>query len=145
MKLIEKYSTLLEKLTSLKALPLLFLRLVLAYGFYGPAKMKWADISSIASWFESLGYPLPVLNAYMAAGMEALGVVLLFLGLGTRIIALPLMFVMLVAISTVHWGNGFEAGSNGFEIPLYYFLMLFVLLVYGGGKWSLDNLINSKR
>jgi len=111
----------------------------------GSASALFYNVSSIASWFESLGYPLPVLNAYMAAGIEALGVVLLFLGLGTRIIALPLMFVMLVAISTVHWGNGFEAGSNGFEIPLYYFLMLFVLLVYGGGKWSLDNLINSKR
>ena len=48
---------------------------------------------------------------------------------------------MLVAIVTVHLGNGFEAGSNGFEIPLYYLLMLFALLINGAGKISLDNLI----
>ena len=48
---------------------------------------------------------------------------------------------MIVAISTVHIGNGFEAGSNGFEIPLYYILMLFSLLISGPGKISIDSLI----
>ena len=33
-----------------------------------------------------------------------------------------LMIVMLVAIFTVHIGNGFAAGDNGFEIPFYYLL-----------------------
>jgi len=145
MNLVNTYNVVVDKLSNLKSLPLLLLRLVLAYGFYNPAKMKWADISSIASWFESLGYPLPTLNAYMAAGLEAIGVVLLFLGLGTRLIAFPLMFVMFIAIATVHWGNGFESGSNGFEIPLYYLLMLFTLLIYGGGKYSLDNLIKNRK
>jgi len=51
---------------------------------------------------------------------------------------------MLVAIKTVHWANGFEAGNNGFEIPLYYLLMLFVLFVYGGRRFSLDRAIDGK-
>jgi putative oxidoreductase len=83
---------------------------------------------------------MPAFNAYMAAGTESLGVLLLFLGLGTRIITIPLMVVMLVAIFTVHLANGFEAGSNGYEIPLYYLIMLFTLLVFGPGKISLDHL-----
>ena len=52
-----------------------------------------------------------------------LGIVLLTLGFGTRVIALPMMFVMIVAIFTTHISNGFAAGDNGFEIPFYYFLM----------------------
>ena len=80
-----------------------------------------------------MGYPVPLLSAYLAATTEALGVVLLALGLGTRLISVPLMFTMLVAIFTVHIGNGFNAGDNGFEIPLYYLFMLFVLFVYGSG------------
>ena len=36
------------------------------------------------------------------------------------------------------------AGDNGFEIPLYYFLMLFALVVYGSGKFSLDYLLDRK-
>jgi putative oxidoreductase len=133
---------LVEKLTFL---PLLLVRLVLAYGFYTPAMMKWKDINAIAGWFgEQLHLPFPLLNAYLAASTEAAGVVLLTLGLGTRIISIPLMVTMFVAIRTVHWGNGFEAANNGFEIPLYYLLMLFILLVSGPGKISLDHLIESK-
>jgi len=128
----------------LKDLPLLLIRLVLAYGFYGPAMMKWNDIHAIGDWFKSLGYPFPYLNAYMAGITEVAGFILLLLGLGTRLISIPLMVVMLVAITTVHLANGFQAGSNGFEIPLYYFIMLFTLFVYGPGKISLDYFIQSK-
>ena len=127
----------------IKDLPLLFLRIVLAYGFWGPAKMKWNDINAIGEWFASMEMPLPLLNAYLAAGTEMAGVFLLLLGLGTRLITIPLMITMLVAIFMVHGANGFDAGSNGFEIPLYYLLMLFTLSVYGSGKLSIDNLIKT--
>lgn len=133
-----------EMLEKLDSISLLLLRVALAYGFWGPAMMKWGNMSGIAEWFASMGYPLPTLNAYLAGTTELAGAVLLLLGLGTRVIAIPLMFVMMVAIFTVHIGNGFEAGNNGFEIPLYYFLMLFVLLAYGGGKFSLDHLLAGK-
>ncbi len=123
-------------------LTLLFLRLILAYGFYSPAMHKWDDISAVATWFESIGIPLPTLNAYMAASTELLGVVLLSLGLFTRLISVPLIIVMVVAITSVHLGNGFSAGDNGFEIPLYYMLMLFALATHGGGKFSVDHFLN---
>jgi len=142
---IIKTAKIFSKLKSaLEDFPLLFMRLTLAYGFYVPAKMKINNINDIASWFESLGIPLPGFNAYLAAGTEAFGVVLLTLGLGTRIITLPLMITMAVAIFTVHYQNGFNAGDNGFEIPLYYLIMLFTLFVFGPGRLSLDFLIRKK-
>ncbi len=131
-------------LTNLKDLPLFFFRLILAYGFYIPATMKWGNISGIAEWFGSMGIPLPLLNAYLAATTEMAAVILLPLGLATRIISIPLLFTMVVAIVTVHLGNGFNAGDNGFEIPVYYMLMLFALLTNGAGKFSLDHLISRK-
>lgn len=144
MNLKERYTCVIDGLSNLKSVPLLFLRLVLAYGFLNPAKMKVSNIDGIISWFESINIPLPALNAYLATGTEVLGVILLTLGLGTRFISIPLIITMIVAILTVHLGNGFEAGSNGFEIPLYYIIMLFTLLVYGSGKFSLDHLLNKK-
>lgn len=124
---------------------LLFIRLILAYGFYEPMMGKWSDIGAVAKWFgEDLGLPFPLLNAYMAASTEALGVALLTLGLGVRFISLPLMVIMVVAISTVHLSNGFSAGENGFEIPLYYMIMLFVLATHGGGKLGIDGLFAKK-
>ncbi|MCL6097511.1 MAG: DoxX family protein [Bacteroidetes bacterium] len=143
-KLLKFYSPIVCEINKLRDLPLLFMRLVLAYGFYTTASMKWSNISGVAEWFGSLGIPAPTFNAYLAASTEAAGVVLLTLGLATRFISIPLMITMIVAIVTVHLPNGFEAGSNGFEIPLYYFIMLSALLINGAGKFSLDNFIGKK-
>lgn len=132
------YQNFIKKISKLRDLPLLFIRLVLAYGFFTPAKMKWGDIQSIADWFESMNYPLPTLNAYLAASAEAAGVVLLTLGLFSRLISIPLIITMLVAIFTVHISNGFNAGDNGFEIPLYYLIMLVTIFILGPGRISLD-------
>lgn len=124
-----------------QSLSLLLARITLAYGFYEPAMQKWSDIKSVAVWFGSLGIPLPTINAYLAASTELLGVVLLTLGLFTRLISVPLMIIMVVAIVTVHWTHGFSAGNNGFEIPLYYLLFLAIFASYGAGKFSLDHLL----
>ncbi|NCS90782.1 MAG: DoxX family protein, partial [Ignavibacteria bacterium] len=106
--------------------------------------MKWQNIGGVAEWFGELGIPFPTINAYLAATTEAAGVVLLVLGLATRVISIPLIITMMVAIVSVHWQNGFEAGNNGFEIPLYYLLFLFALLIKSSGKYSLDYLLKKK-
>jgi len=124
-----------------QSLSLLFARLAVAYGFYDPAMQKWSDISSVATWFGSIGIPFPTLNAYMAASTELIGVVLLTLGLFTRLISIPLIVIMVVAITTVHLVNGFSAGDNGFEIPLYYMMFLAIFASFGAGKLSLDYLL----
>ena len=124
-----------------QSLSLLLARFAVAYGFYEPAMQKWSDIGAIATWFGSMGIPLPTLNAYLSASTELLGVILLTLGLFTRLISLPLIVVMVVAISTVHLAHGFSAGDNGFEIPMYYMLFLAIFASFGAGKFSLDYLL----
>jgi putative oxidoreductase len=142
MRFFKKLNNLLDSVgEKTKDLSLLFLRLILAYGFYSPAVSKWNDINAVGNWFESMGYPFPHLNAYMAGITEALGVILLILGIGVRGISAILIFVMFVAITTVHLKHGFNAGDNGFEIPLYYAIMLFALFSYGGGKYGLSSLL----
>jgi len=141
MKCKQMYMEFFRLSEYLKPLSLLLARLVVAYGFYEPAMMKWNDINSIAQWFGSMGIPFPTLNAYMAASTEAAGVILLTLGLLTRFISLPLIIVMIVAIVTVHLPHGFSAGENGFEIPLYYMLFLLIFVAHGAGKFSIDRLI----
>jgi putative oxidoreductase len=141
MKAIQMYRKVTGKLSNLQDLPLFFFRLILAIGFFTPAMMKWKNIGGIAEWFGSMGIPMPTINAYLAASTEMAAVILLPLGLATRLISIPLMITMVVAIVTVHIGNGFNAGDNGYEIPLYYMLMLLSLLISGAGKFSLDHII----
>ena len=124
-----------------QSVSLFLARLAVAYGFYEPAMQKWSDITSVAGWFDSISIPFPTLNAYMAASTEILGVVLLTLGLFTRLISIPLIIIMIVAIATVHLSHGFSAGDNSFEIPLYYMLFLALFASLGAGKLSLDYLL----
>jgi putative oxidoreductase len=149
---------------------LLALRLMLAYAFFEPALMKIQNFDYIVTWFGSgqgnLNLPLPYLNALLATTTETVGVILLTLGLFTRLISIPLVITMIVAILTVHtsgfavakelsethyvFSNGqmqFETNyqyMNGFEIPLYYILMLLTLVTKGSGKLSLDHLLLKK-
>jgi len=131
-------------LNNFQSLSLLLARLVIAYGFFEPAMNKWKNMGGTADFFASLGIPFPTINAYLAATTELLGLVLLALGFLTRLISIPLMVVMIVAITTVHLAHGFSAGNNGFEIPLYYFLFLLIFASYGAGKFSLDHLLFEK-
>lgn len=141
MKIKDLYMNFTSVSNLFKPVALLLARLIIAYGFYEPAMNKWSDIENVAQWFDSLGIPFPLLNTYMAATTEITGVVLLTLGLFTRAISLPLIIVMIVAIVTVHLPNGFSAGDNGFEIPLYYMFFLFIFVSHGAGKFSLDRLL----
>lgn len=127
-----------------KDLSLLFVRLLLAYGFLNPAMMKIKNFDSIVEWFDSMGLPFPMVNAALATATESFGVILLTLGLGIRFISIPLIIVMVVAIVSVHLNNGFEASENGFEIPLYYIGMLITLFSFGSGKFGLDYWIVKK-
>ncbi|WP_419770887.1 MAG: DoxX family protein [Candidatus Marinarcus sp.] len=138
------FQTIINGLNNFQSLALFFARLLVAYGFYEPAINKWHDIQSVAFWFESLGIPAPLLNAYMAATTEIVGVVLLTLGLLTRYISLPLIVVMIVAILTVHLPHGFAAGDNGFEIPLYYMAFLIIFATHGAGKISIDYFLGKR-
>jgi len=118
---------------------LLAARLVVATGFTEAAHLKWEAIDATGQWFGVLGFPFPLFTAYLVSSVEVAGVVLLSLGLLTRLITIPLMIIMITAIFAVHLPNGFECAKNGFEIPLYYFIFLGLFLSHGPGRYSLDH------
>jgi putative oxidoreductase len=98
-------------------LPPLLLRLYLAPVFWMAGWNKLTHFDATAEWFGNadwgLGLPFPQLMAALATGSELAGALLLLLGLGTRLIVLPLMVTMLVAIFAVHWDNGWLAIAEG--------------------------------
>ncbi len=75
--LLNLYQTFTGYLSHLTDIPLLFIRLVLAYGFWGPDMMKVKNIGNVAEWFDGLGIPFPTFNAYLSAFTEVGGAVLL--------------------------------------------------------------------
>jgi putative oxidoreductase len=83
-------------------------------------------LAGTAQYFVSIG--LPAFLAYVVFALEALGGVLLVLGIRTRWVALGLVPVLLGA-TWAHVGNGwvFNAPNGGWEYPL--FLIVISLVV----------------
>ena len=95
-------------------------------------------------WMASIGITPGYLMALLAGGAEFFGGLALLLGLFTRPAAVIAAFTMLVAIFTVHIGNGLFMSNNGYEYGLTLFVALAALAVQGGGRLSLDQLLFKK-
>ena len=95
----------------------LLLRLYLAPIFWMAGWNKLMAFSSTVEWFGDkdwgLGLPFPTVLAALATASELGGAVLLVLGLGVRWVSVPLMATMVVAMTTVHWSNGWLAIAEG--------------------------------
>lgn len=104
---------LFSRLAYLDGLAPLALRVFLFFPLWMAGTQKLAGIENTIEWFGNpdwgLGLPFPTLLAYLAAYTEALGALLLLIGLATRWISIPLMVTMLVAIFAVHWDQGWAA------------------------------------
>jgi putative oxidoreductase len=101
------------RLRHLDGLAPLALRLYLVPVFWMAGTQKISGIDNTIAWFGNsewgLGLPFPTVLAYLAAYTEAIGALLLLIGLATRWITIPLMVTMLVAIFAVHWDQGWAA------------------------------------
>jgi putative oxidoreductase len=75
-----------------------------------------------------------------AAFGELLGGILVLLGLLTRLGALVIGIVMLVAMFGVHWG-AFFMNNRGIEYTFALLGMAIALLIAGGGQASIDRLL----
>lgn len=110
---------LLDKTRAADFLAPLLLRLYLAPVFWVAANNKWnpfdadSSLENTINWFANpdwgLGLPFPEMMAYMAWGAEYFGAIALLLGLAVRWVSIPLMVTMIVAATTVHWHNGWQA------------------------------------
>ncbi len=94
-------------------------------------------------WFgDELHFPAPLVMAFLAKGSELAGGILLIAGLFTKPAAALVAFTMFVATVTANLGKDFVI-DGGFTISYFMFAMIF--LIWGPGKYSLDELLFRKR
>ena len=113
----------------------------------------------LLGWFGGFGFTnsmtyftqtagLPWVVAFLIIMGESFGSLGLILGFFTRLSAFGLICIMLGAIITVHIPNGFfmnwfgKQAGEGFEYHLLVIGISIPLLINGGGKYSVDGLIN---
>jgi putative oxidoreductase len=117
--------------------------LYMAFG-HGYGKMfgedRFGPTEQFIGYTESLGFPAPVLFAWMAAITEFFGGLALALGLLTRPIALAMIGTMVVAAFLAHGDDPWAAkpGERSKEMAMLYLLPSIALLALGGGRLSVD-------
>ncbi len=111
--LLGKLYGLLEMTRAVDFLGPLLLRLYLVPIFWMAGTKKWANFDSTVDWFGNpdwgLGLPFPLLLALLATWTEILGAIGLLLGLAVRWLAVPLMFTMVIAATSVHLEHGWQS------------------------------------
>src|SRR5438874_2225820 len=84
---------------NLQTLFILYMRVTWGHQFFILGLSKLGSIEPISQFFSSLAIPAPTFSAYLVAIMEAVCGFMLFIGFGSRIAAVPLIIIMLVALS----------------------------------------------
>jgi len=135
------HNAIFPRLQYLDGLAPLAMRLYLVPVFWMAGTQKVAGMENTIEWFGNpdwgLGLPFPSLLAHLAAYTEAIGALLLLLGLATRWISVPLIITLLVAIFTVHWGNGWAAiaDSSAQEVAVRLGTAREILQEHGNYTW----------
>jgi putative oxidoreductase len=148
---IRAYGTFACAASNLQSFVLLLLRLTwgwqLAESGYGHLTHVAKTIDAFTGW----GVPFPAFNVYVSGITELLGGSLLILGLGARLISVPLVFNFIVAIiaasrhdiADAFAKNGLLAGwdqiINDGAFPML--MLALIMLAFGPGKVSIDYLL----
>ena len=116
-------------------------RLVVGWVFLWSGWTKLHNLPKMIENFKEWGIPNPEILTPFVSGVEFVGGLLLLLGLFTRIAAVPLVIVMIVAIVSAKWDQVDSLETLlGFEETAY--LAIFGwLAIAGPGALSLDHLL----
>ena len=118
---------------------LTFLRVVLGAIFLAHGWQKYeGGVAGVTGFLGGLGFPSPEVFAVLLIAGEILAGVLLIVGAWTHWAAKLAGVIALVALLTVHLKNGF-INPGGYEYILLILAASIMVMVHGGGKWSVDH------
>lgn len=98
-------------------------------------------LEGTGQWMDSIGLGPGIVMALLAGAAEFFGGLALIVGLLVRPAAAVLAFAMLIAIFSVHIGNGLFMSNNGYEFGLTLLAVSVSLLFSGAGRASVDRLL----
>jgi putative oxidoreductase len=142
------YGLLIRAASLLQSPLLLALRLYWGWQFFETGKGKLMNHEKVTEFFVSLHIPFPSFNVYLAGSTECFGGLLLLVGLGSRLVSLPLIFTLMVAYATaeIDTVKNIFADPDKFvtATPFLFMLACVIVLAFGPGKFSLDWLFQRK-
>jgi putative oxidoreductase len=144
------YKTLTRIGDHLQSLLLLYMRLTWGHQIFLAGLHKMQDMAGTEAFFASLNISHPGFHAYFVAILEFVCGLLFILGLGSRLAAIPIFFIMFAALGTAHATNlsSLRFISEPFilsaQAPYPCLITALLLFVFGPGKISFDNWIQKR-
>jgi putative oxidoreductase len=122
---------------------IIIIRIIVGLIFLSEGIQKYLIVSVVGpAFFKESGFNNPMFWVYLAGAFEMFCGVLVLLGLLTRLASIPLLIIMITAFITVKLpllnNRGFWTFLHEYNIDFSLTLLLIVLLIHGGGKWSAD-------
>lgn len=137
----DKTSHLLEWLHRIEWIGPLVVRVVFGYFWLETGIAKVHNLDGFTQRFIGWGIPFPAFSAGLSAWTEGVGGLLIMLGLFTRLVCIPMLINMAVAVTLVVSANLMSLDDYVEADEIVYSLIFFWLLVSGPGKASLDTLV----
>lgn len=134
-------SRLLDALHAGSWLGPLVMRVVFGYFWLETGLAKVQHVDGFAERFAGWGIPFPLFSATLSAWTDLVGGALLILGLLTRVVCVPMIVNMVVALVLVVSRDLTGLDEYVETSELTYILIFFWLLMAGPGKASLDTLL----
>jgi putative oxidoreductase len=128
----------------LQPLILLGIRLYWGWQFFETGKGKLTHLDRITAFFTSLNIPAPHLNAILSGSVETAGGLLLVVGLFSRIVTLPLMFILALAYATADSDalHAILSDPDKFLSATPFLFASLIIFAFGPGCLSLDRLFD---
>jgi len=122
---------------------MIFIRLIVGSVFIVEGILKYLSLEVYGpSYFNEIGFNNAFFWAYFTGAFELSCGVLIILGLFTRIATIPLLIIMTVAFITTKMpllsARGFWTFAHDYSKDFSLTILLILLFIYGGGKWSSD-------
>lgn len=129
--------------------PTLLCRLAVGFIFLSEGIQKYLFPATLGTGrFEKIGFSNPAFWAYFTGAFEMVCGILILIGLFTRLAAIPLLIIMIVSFITTKYpelmDKGFWFMAHDYRTDFAMTLLLIYLIIYGGGKSSVDYKIRQK-
>ena len=130
-------------------IPALLIRLVVGLIFLSEGIQKFITPDETGTGrFMKIGFSNPEFWAQFTGVFEIVCGILILLGLLTRLAAIPLLIIMIVAFITTKItiinNEGFWSFAHAYRTDFAMTLLLIWLLIYGGGNISLDKSLSHR-
>jgi putative oxidoreductase len=124
---------------------LLLIRIYFFWQLFKIGLAKLNNIGTVITFFTKLGIPYPDINAWVVAGTECFGGILIVIGLASRLTSIPVTISMAVAywvgdnLAVLNiWGHPDKFLKAD---PFPFFFAALIILCFGPGWFSLDAIL----